>query len=202
MAAIVVIGISSDLPSVDYARKIDSLMGGLDEYEIVAVNDKNKVLEAFAKTRSKKITFASGTTRLGFRQVIAKCTHLIVFWSGHDLSELIFFASLRKIPIRIIPFAVTTVVNRDHNQPFDVYIGRGTPWGNPFPIDHASDVGRMEVIDRYKKYFEEEILGNPEKKRALESLRGLRLACHCKPKPCHGDIIAEYLNATSSFGDE
>ena len=64
MAAIVVIGISSDLPSVDYARKIDSLMGGLDEYEIVAVNDKNKVLEAFAKTRSKKITFASGTTRV------------------------------------------------------------------------------------------------------------------------------------------
>jgi hypothetical protein len=26
----------------------------------------------------------------------------------------------------------TTVVNKRHNVPYDVYIGRGSIWGNPF----------------------------------------------------------------------
>ncbi|MFP9166691.1 DUF4326 domain-containing protein [Enterococcus faecalis] len=31
-------------------------------------------------------------------------------------------------------------------------------------------------------------------KAHLEPLRGMRLGCTCKPKPCHGDIIAHIVN--------
>jgi hypothetical protein len=37
--------------------------------------------------------------------------------------------------------------------------------------------------------------GNEElKARAVRELRGKVLGCYCKPKRCHGDIIAEYVN--------
>ena len=62
------------------------------------------------------------------------------------------------------------------------------------PIDHALGVGREDVIERYRTYFYEEIVNDPEKRKQILGLRGMRLGCHCKPLPCHGDVIAEYLN--------
>ena len=35
----------------------------------------------------------------------------------------------------------------------------------------------------------------PEYRRRIEGLRGKTLMCFCKPLACHGDVIAEYLNA-------
>lgn len=65
-----------------------------------------------------------------------------------------------------------------------VYIGRGSPWGNPFPITRT--VSRDEVCDRY----EEEILPHLD----LEPLRGKDLVCFCKPQRCHGDSILRALD--------
>ncbi len=194
MSSVVVIGISSDLPQFNFSAKLDLILAEIGEYKIIAVNDKTKALESFANERNKKITFSSAATRIGFKQAISGANYLIVFWSGNDLSELIFLASAKKIPTKIVAIPLTTVVNKDKHQLFDVYIGRGSPWGNPFPIDHALDVGREDVIERYRTYFYEEIVNDPEKRKQILGLRGMRLGCHCKPLPCHGDVIAEYLN--------
>jgi len=80
-----------------------------------------------------------------------------------------------------------TVVNH-HVESFDVYIGRPSKWGNPFSI--GKDGNRSEVILKYRKY----ILGNQKLLNDLHELEGKVLGCWCKPKACHGDVIAELVN--------
>lgn len=70
------------------------------------------------------------------------------------------------------------------DDPQYVYIGRGSPWGNRWLIDPLT---RREVIELYKKDLKEGIL------KSVESLRGKTLVCYCKPLPCHGDVIVEFL---------
>lgn len=81
---------------------------------------------------------------------------------------------------------MTIVVNK-YRSNYDVYIGRGSKWGNPFVI--GQDGSRDEVIEKYHEW----ILTQPQIKD-LEELRGKRLGCFCKPNRCHGDILVELLN--------
>lgn len=76
----------------------------------------------------------------------------------------------------------STVVNIKHHR-CDVYIGRGSKWGNPFVIGKGS--GRGEVLARYEKY----ILNNPILLADLHELDDKVLGCWCKPLACHGDIL-------------
>lgn len=76
----------------------------------------------------------------------------------------------------------TTVVRR--NDPHDVYIGRGSKWGNPYVIGRDGD--RRAVIAKYRQHLR----GRSDLIAALPELRGKRLACFCAPLPCHGDILA------------
>jgi site-specific DNA-cytosine methylase len=74
-------------------------------------------------------------------------------------------------------------------KPFDVYIGRPGPWGNPFswkPGTLAEFVVPKEVVlDRYEAWLRSQ----PELvARARAELRGKVLGCWCAPNPCHGDI--------------
>jgi len=125
-----------------------------------------------------------------------------VFWGGQDLTDIVYFARLLKKSTRIIPLRITTVRNQTKEE-FDISIGRGGPWGNPFKIGHGpGGLTREEVIDKYRDYFEQEILTDPEKHAALLSLRGYRLGCFCKPLACHGDVIASYLNSYVEADDE
>ena len=84
----------------------------------------------------------------------------------------------------------TVVVNR-HSSQYDVYIGRGTSFGNPFII--GRDGTREEVLRRYKRYFNDRILLDKEFKKKVLALRGKVLGCSCKPDACHGDIIVSWL---------
>ena len=77
----------------------------------------------------------------------------------------------------------TTVVNIRDGQPYDVFIGRPSKWGNPFKINR--DGTREEVIEKYRRY----ILRQPALLHDLPELRGKRLGCYCKPLPCHGDVL-------------
>ena len=84
---------------------------------------------------------------------------------------------------------MTTVVNL-YKEPYDVYIGRGSIWGNPFII--GKDGTREEVIAKYKAR-----LLSPnyaELRDAVYILKDKRLGCYCKPKACHGDVLVEYVN--------
>ena len=69
-------------------------------------------------------------------------------------------------------------------HPDAVYIGRPSPWGNPFEIGrHGS---RSDVIALYIAYLHD----NPELvARARQELEGKDLVCWCAPAPCHGDIL-------------
>lgn len=69
-----------------------------------------------------------------------------------------------------------------------VYIGRGSPYGNPFKI--GPDGSRDEVCDR----FEKEILPTLD----LTNLKGKDLVCFCSPKRCHGDAILKKANGLNS----
>ena len=85
---------------------------------------------------------------------------------------------------------MTTVVNK-HKEKYDVYIGRGSLFGNPYEV--GRDGTLEQVLVRYKTWFNF-LLNDKKFVKELEKLRGKRIGCFCKPKPCHGDIIAEYLN--------
>lgn len=88
------------------------------------------------------------------------------------------------------------VVNLYH-EAYDVFIGRGSKWGNPFT--HIKDKTtladvivetREEAIERYREYLE----GNQELLDSLGELEGKVLGCYCKPDSCHGDILLEFLS--------
>ncbi len=87
----------------------------------------------------------------------------------------------------------TTVVRVERKQPFDVYMGRGGPFGNPFVIGPDGD--RAEVIRKFRVHFYERLKIDPAWKKLVEGLRGKRLACHCAPLPCHVDVYIEYLES-------
>lgn len=75
-----------------------------------------------------------------------------------------------------------------HKEPYDIYIGRGSKWGNPYRI--GKDGTREEVILKYKEY----LLQNSTLLMDLIELEGRVLGCFCSPKLCHGDILVELCN--------
>ena len=87
------------------------------------------------------------------------------------------------------------VVNKHHKVPYDVYIGRGSIYGNPYVI--GVDGTREEVIEKYRKYFNERIASDEEFKKEVLTLKNKILCCYCAPKSCHGDVIIQYLSSTS-----
>lgn len=71
----------------------------------------------------------------------------------------------------------------------DVYIGRPSPYGNPFEI--GRDGTRSEVIEKFRDW----LLANPYMLRmARRDLLGKTLGCWCAPAECHGDVLATYAN--------
>ena len=114
--------------------------------------------------------------------------------------------------------ANTRAVNlRQH--PYDVYIGRArrgespTRWGNPFELGRAvtrQDMERLgpfgdrhgdllgRIIDRetaiemYRSLLDCRLLSGDLKPQDFEEVYGAAMGCFCKPKDCHGDVIAQY----------
>jgi hypothetical protein len=72
-------------------------------------------------------------------------------------------------------------------ESYDVYIGRGSKWGNPYKI--GVDGTRSEVIEKYRNY----ILDNQELLNDLPELKGKTLGCWCYPKRCHGEVLLELI---------
>lgn len=81
---------------------------------------------------------------------------------------------------------IPKVHNKYHRTaPHDaVFIGRGSPWGNPFVIGQHGT--RSEVIERY--------LNETMPTLDLAPLRGKHLVCFCKPQACHGDLLLAAAN--------
>ena len=83
------------------------------------------------------------------------------------------------------------VINK-YKEKGGVYIGRGSYWGNPYPINESIGDTREVVIAKYKYYLRELYKEDKAKFiKELSLLSGEKLSCFCKPKPCHGDVIVE-----------
>ena len=73
-------------------------------------------------------------------------------------------------------------VERDE---FDVYVGRGSPFGSPFRETRFTN--RTQVMARYEAWLRSQ----PDLvDRVRRELRGKRLGCHCRPRQCHADVLA------------
>lgn len=91
----------------------------------------------------------------------------------------------------------TKVVNL-RKEKYDVYIGRPSKWGNPYSHLETSTgkfkvATRQEAVDRYREW-----IMAPEQatlRAQIKTLKGKALGCYCKPKACHGDILAEMADA-------
>ena len=80
------------------------------------------------------------------------------------------------------------VINVSTGKPFDVYVGRGSKWGNPFIIGiHGT---RDEVIEKYERW----IILQPQF-ADIHELYGKILGCHCHPKRCHGHSLERFAIA-------
>ncbi len=88
----------------------------------------------------------------------------------------------------------TVVVNKYHKIPYDVYIGRGSIFGNPFShMDNTKAqykvATREEAVERYREW----IMTQPQILNKLPELKGKVLGCFCKPRACHGDVLVELI---------
>lgn len=88
----------------------------------------------------------------------------------------------------------TRVVNK-YKEKYDVYIGRGSKWGNPFTHKPEGTKAqyvvesRQAAIEAYREY----LLNSPLLKD-IQELKGKTLGCFCKPQACHGDVLVELIN--------
>ena len=97
---------------------------------------------------------------------------------------------------------VAGIVNIKHTSDYDVYIGRNTmvnsKYGNPYKI--GIHYPRNKCIKMYEGTLLFKILRTKEiTYEDLLSLSGQVLGCFCKPKPCHGDVIARYVEFAEKY---
>ena len=91
---------------------------------------------------------------------------------------------------------MTKIINLKKEK-YDIYIGRGSKWGNPF--SHLNGTlakykvkSRNESIECYKNWI---LFGDGKYLLdELDELDNKVLGCFCKPKKCHGDILIELIN--------
>lgn len=72
-----------------------------------------------------------------------------------------------------------------------VFVGRGSPFGNPFKIGlHGT---RADVCTRHRDMVRAD---DNLRNRIKNELKGKDLVCFCKPSLCHADYLLEIANET------
>jgi Domain of unknown function (DUF4326) len=79
--------------------------------------------------------------------------------------------------------------------PNTVYVGRGSKWGNPFPLPHQMHYGKAWARAAYLQWLRTSFYGMRLMRDHLTELRGKNLACWCKAgEACHADVLLELSN--------
>jgi len=81
-------------------------------------------------------------------------------------------------------------------EPYDVYVGRPTLYGNPFSHENGTKAKfkvatREEAIAKYEEW----VRTQPGLVAMIKrELRGKVLGCWCSPKPCHAEVLVRIAN--------
>lgn len=90
-------------------------------------------------------------------------------------------------------------------EPYDVYVGRGSEWGNPFThleIPESREIrscgiavrmsrveSRDEAVDAFRRFLWARIKAGDVELEELAALDGAVLGCWCAPKRCHAEVL-------------
>lgn len=176
-----------------FERKVSTLVKNLDEYSLLYKDDFNDFINDFAKKNEVSI---KNIKTIDTQEI----THSIIFDDGEEFTKELEIINKYKIPKRVIKINITRVINikDDHRYSKDCneyeYIGRGSYWGNPYSIFDSENDDREDVIRKFEYDFSYDMFLN-KKKNEVHKLAGKRLGCFCKPKACHGDVLANFLNS-------
>ncbi|MCH2192166.1 MAG: DUF4326 domain-containing protein [Gammaproteobacteria bacterium] len=183
-----------------FDRKVSNILANMGAFEASYFADPQGFIKAFLAndSRAQNVHELNGTDIAAYVQGI---THAIVFDDGEEFPDFLEKLTTLKVPTRRIAIKLTRVINIKREPEFAnvkqtstyEYIGRGSYWGNPYSM-HEEGETREEVIRKYKYDFDYEKFLNIDKQEVYK-LAGKRLGCFCKPEACHGDVLADYLNA-------
>ena len=89
---------------------------------------------------------------------------------------------------------------------YDVYIGRGSAWGNPFAIARSTHPDIIEWVatrEEAIRRFEEWARTSPTPRAVwirahVKELKGKTLGCFCAPQACHGDVLLKMAEEEES----
>lgn len=179
-----------------FERKISNILKNTNQCVVIYPHDLNKFIYRYTKDHTSVIKAIQCNDFLNDH-----FTHVIVFDDGEEFTEEIGLFKQKNIPIREIKIKITRVINIKKNPQFQnikssdtyEYIGRGSYWGNPYAMFEDGD-DREEVIRKFKYDFDKDLFPKKKKEEAFK-LIGKKLGCFCKPEPCHGDILANFLNS-------
>lgn len=88
------------------------------------------------------------------------------------------------------------VVNIKSKEPYDVYVGRPSKYGNPFSYLYGTAAkyivsSREEAITAYEEW----LLAQPDLVADVKkNLKDKILACHCYPLACHAEVLVRIAN--------
>ncbi len=179
-----------------FSRKIKRIVQNMQDFSIIFPNDTNGFISKFFHDEYPKSNLSE---KIDWD--VSQITHAIVFDDGEEFPEITDDLNAKNIPFRIIKISITRVINIKKESQYQnikstpnyEYIGRGSYWGNPYSMYEEGD-DRDEVIRKYKYDFDYDKFPNKDKSEVYQ-LSGKRLGCFCKPKTCHGDVLAEFLNS-------
>ena len=197
--------------------KLDSLLKNQTEIEIVSggARGADKLGERYAKERGFACRiFPADWKNLGNKAGFVRNEEMarygnacVVFWDGtsRGTANMIRLSQKYGLSLRVVRFGPLATTERVHilnmHGPIEgsyFKIDRTTPLGNPYPVS----MGRQECIAKYRRWIYVQLKRYPSGEPALyfEELRkhlieagSIRLACWCKPLPCHGDVIRDLL---------
>lgn len=84
---------------------------------------------------------------------------------------------------------------------FDVYIGRGSKWGNPYShLARSAALYQVDTREEAIQCHEQYLLEHPELIKAAQvELPNKILGCYCAPLSCHGETLIKYANTKTFY---
>jgi len=106
--------------------------------------------------------------------------------------------------------SIARAVNVQREDGYDVYVGRSERYGDPYfgnPIRLGERCPLCGEVHRhpgstlpcYKEFLIDRLAIDDEFCGEVRALKGKTLGCHCKPQPCHGDLLARVANGGALY---